>query len=166
VQNGKALIAVLVAGLVVGGGAVYFAGGGIWGSAKTVTTTSTIGSTGSSTQVSGIDLQAALNNTVAPNLAVTSYSFGKGTLTAWILNNGTEPYMITPHVPFLNDSTDNIASIISLDSKVVHVGDYYYVPPGSTIIVSLNGDTFATGQTGILSIYGDHWQFVYGTQKD
>lgn len=134
------------------------------GSARTVTTT--VGTTVTNTQGSGIDLQAAFNNTVAPDLAVTSYSFGKGTLTVWILNNGTQPYVITPHVPFLNGSTDSIASIISLDSKVVHVGDYYYVPPGSSIIVSLNGATFMIGQTGILSIYGDHWSFVYGTQKD
>lgn len=74
--------------------------------------------------------------------------------------------MITPHVPFLNGSTDSVASVFSLDPNVVHVGAYLYVPPGSTIIVSLNGETFLTGQTGVLTIYGDHRSFVYGTRKD
>lgn len=166
-KSGTALIAVLVVGLAIGGGAGYFGGGFTAGGARTTTTTATFTSTlvGSST-ASAIDLQAALNNTVAPDLVVTSYSFGKGTLTAWVLNNGTEPFVITAHVPFLNGTTDSVATVISLDPNVVHVGSYLYVPPGSTIIVSLDAESYMMGQTGILTIYGDHWAFVYGTQKD
>ncbi len=169
-KSGAVLLAVLIIGLAAGGGAVYLGGGLSNGGVKTVTTTATVLSThvGSSTTSSAatLDLQAALNNTSAPDLVVTSYSFGKGTLTAWVLNNGTEPFVITQHVPFLNDTTNTIASVISLNSNVVHMGSYLYVPPGSTIIVSLNAGSYLTGQKGILTIYGDHWTFVYGTQKD
>lgn len=169
-KGGAALVAVLIVGLAVGGGAGYLGGGLSSGGVKTTATTTTVISTviGSSTtsSASGIDLQAALNNTLAPNLVVTSYSFGKGTLTAWVLNNGSEPFAITAHVPFLNGTTDSVASVISLDQNVVHVGSYLYVPPGSTIIVSVDAGSYMMGQTGVLTIYGDHWSFVYGTQKD
>ena len=160
---------VIVLCLAIGGGVGYLAGGPAAGGASTVTATETVTTTAAATTpgtAPGIDLQAALNNTVAPDLAITSYSFGKGTLTAWVMNNGTEPFVITPHVPFLNGSTDSIASVISLDSGVVHVGSYLYVPPGSTVIVSLDAGSYLPGQKGVLTIYGDQWTFVYGTQKD
>jgi hypothetical protein len=163
-----ALITVLIVGLAIGGSAGYFGGRQVGGE-STVTTTVTVVSTSvgsTTTSASGVDLQAALNNTVAPDLVVTSYSFGKGTLTAWVLNNDTKAFVITPHVPFLNGSTDSVASVISLDQKVVRVGSYLYVPPGSTIIVSVDAGTYLPGQRGVLTIYGDHWTFVYGTQKD
>lgn len=166
------LAAVLVVGLILGAGAGYLAGR--QGGATTTTVTSattvfsmvTLSATLSTTTASGVNLQAALNNTVYPDLAITSYSFGKGTLTAWVLNNGSEPFVITTHVPFLNGSTDSVASVISLQQSVVHIGSYLYVPPGSTIIVSLDAGSYLPGQTGVLTIYGDHWAFVYGTQKD
>ncbi len=127
---------------------------------------STVSSTTSTNQAAGVDLRAALNNTVAPDLAVTSYSFGKGTLTAFMLNNGTEPLVITAHVPFLNGSTDSIANVFSLDPKAVRIGSYLYVPAGSTFVVSVDAESYLSGQKGVLSIYGDQWTFVYGTQKD
>ena len=167
-NSGAVLATVFIVGLVVGGGAVYFMERPASGVTTTMTTTTTVTTTGTSTPgaMHGIDLQAALNNTVAPNLVVTSYSFGKGTLTVWLTNNGTEPFVITPHVPFLNGSTDSIATVISLDTAVVHVGSYLYVPHNSTIIVGLDAGSYLTGQKGVLTIYGDQWTFVYGTQKD
>ena len=130
------------------------------------TTTSTALSQATSSVASKIDLQSALNNTIKPDLAITSYSFGKSTLTVWVLNNGTEPLVITPHVPFLNDSTDAVSSVISLDATVVRLGSYLYVPPGGTIIVTLDAPSFfKVGQIGVLTIYGDSWTFAYGTQK-
>ena len=169
-MRGGLLLAVgLVVGLVVGGGVGYL-GVQSGGPAKTVTSTTamTVLSTviGHTTGGAQVDLQAALNNTVKPQLAVTSYSFGKGTLTVWIKNNGTEPFAITSHVPFLNGSTDTVASVISLDSNVAHIGSYLYVPPGSSIIVAVNAPGFyKIGQIGVLTIYGDSWDFPYGTSK-
>lgn len=167
VKGGPALIAVLIVGLSLGAGVGYLGGG--LGGAGVRTTTITVLSTmvgSSTTSGSQIDLQAALNNTMAPNLAITSYSFGKGTLTAWVLNNGTEPFVITDHVPFLNGTTDKVATVISLDPNVVRVGSYLYVPPKSTVIVSLDAGSYLPGQVGVLTVYGDHWSFIYGTQKD
>lgn len=77
----KALVSVLVAGLVLRGGAAYLAGGMLGSPAKTLTTTVAATSSGTNTSVSGVDFQTALDNTVAPDRGVTSYSFGKGTLT-------------------------------------------------------------------------------------
>ncbi len=168
-NTAAALAVMLVMGLAVGGGAVYFAGRLAPSATSTVTAATTVTTTAAMSTLGTtpkIDLQAALNNTVAPDLVVTSYSFGKGTLTVWVTNNGTEPFVITPHVPFLNGSTDNIATVISLDSSVFHVGSYLYVPPSSTIIVSLDAGSYLPGQKGVLTIYGDQWTFVYGTQKD
>ncbi len=166
-NSASAIIAGLVVGLVIGAGAVYVIA---WSgqtasstSTSTVTVTTTVSATGG---VSADEFRVALNNTVAPKLVVTSYSFGKGTLTAWVENNGTEPFVITPHVPFLNGSTDSIATVISLDSSVVHLGSYLYVPPGSTIIVGVDAESYLPGDKGVLTIYGDSWTFVYGTQKD
>lgn len=171
-MKGGLLLAVgLVVGLAVGGGVGYLGGGQYGGSAKTVTSTTAITvlstATGPTTGAGGqVDLQAALNNTVKPQLTVTSYSFGKGTLTVWFKNNGTEPFAITSHVPFLNGTTDTVASLISLDSNVVHIGSYLYVPPGSTFIVGVDGAGFyKIGQIGVLTIYGDSWNFAYGTSQ-
>ncbi len=163
-MKGGLLLAVgLVIGLAVGGGVGYLGGGQYGGAAKTVTSTTAVTTSGAGGQ---IDLQAALNNTVKPELAVTSYSFGKGTLTVWFKNNGTEPLAITSHVPFLNGTTDTVASVISLDPNVVHIGSYLYVPPGSTFIVGVNGESFyKIGQIGVLTIYGDSWNFPYGTSQ-
>ncbi len=163
-NSAAVLVVMLVVGLAIGGGAVYLASPASRVS-STVTATTTLTTT-AGTSAPGIDLQAALNNTVAPDLVVTSYSFGKGTLTVWLTNNGTEPFVITPHVPFLNGSTDSIATVISLDSTVIHIGGYLYVPPNSTIIVSVDAGSYLPGQKGVLTIYGDQWTFVYGTQKD
>jgi len=171
-KGGLLLAIALIVGMAVGGAAGY------WGAERFADITSTITNTTTSTVISTvvsqttttgatqIDLQAALNNTVKPDLLITSYSFGKSTLTVWVLNNGTEPFVITPHVPLLNDSTDAVSSVISLDADVVHLGSYLYVPPGGTIIVTLDAPTFyMVGQIGVLAIYGDSWTFAYGTQK-
>ncbi len=169
-KGGLFLAVGLIVGLVVGGGVGYLGAGQSGGPAKTVTSTTaiTLLSTviGQTTSGAGapINLQAALNNTIKPQLAVTSYSFGKSTLTVWVKNNGTEPFAITSHVPLLNDSTDAVASVISLDSKVVHIGSYLYVPPGSTIIITVDAASFyKIGQIGVLTIYGDSWTFPYGS---
>ena len=166
-NTAAAMVAILLIGLVVGSGVVYLTkpNGGVTTVAATVIVTSTLTASAPG-GVSANDFKAALNNTVAPDLVVTSYSFGKGTLTVWVLNNGTEPFVITAHVPLLNGSTDSIASVISLDSSVVHVGSYLYVPPGGTLIVSVDAGSYLPGQKGVLTIYGDSWTFVYGTQKD
>ncbi len=170
-KPGAVLFAAIAMSLIVGAGAGYFGGRLSTGGATTVTNTSvsTIVSTVTTSatgQTTGVDFQAALNNTVAPDLAVTSYSFGKGTLTAFMLNNGTEPFVITAHVPLLNGTTDTISKVISLDPKVVHFGSYLYIPAGSTFIVSVDAQSYIQGQKGVLTIYGDSWTFVYGTQKD
>lgn len=167
-KTGGTLLAAVAVSLVIGAGAGYFGATLSAGGTTTVTNTSvsTVVSTSTTGKMPGVDLQAALSNTVAPDLAVTSYSFGKGTLTAFMLNNGTEPFVITPHVPFLNGSTDAIANVISLDPKVVRVGSYLYVPAGSTFIVSVDAESYIQGQKGVLTIYHDQWTFVYGTQKD
>ncbi len=168
-NTAAALAVMLVVGLAVGGGAVYLAGRPAASAVSTVTATTTVTTTvvtSTSSTTSGIDLQAALNNTLHPDLVATSYSFGKGTLTVWLLNNGSEPFVITPHVPLLNGSTDSIATVISLEPTVVHVGSYLYVPPNGTIIVGLDAGSYLPGEKGVLTIYGDQWTFVYGTQKD
>lgn len=157
--------AILLVGLVVGAGLGY----GVFalGPGKTTTIETTLTTT--ATTIPGgqnIDLQAALNNTAKPDLVVTSYSFGKGVLTAWVLNNGSQPYVINSHVPLLNGTTDSVSSVISTDPHVVRFGDFFYVPPGGTVIVTLDAPTYLTGQTGVMQIYGDSWPFVYGTQKD
>ncbi len=162
------LAAAVIAGLVVGGGIGFLAGTPGQGRMSTVTTTFTTTATSGATSslASGVDLAAALNNTVSPPLSVTSYSFGKGTLTVWVMNNGSEPVVITVHVPLLNGTTDSVSSLISLDSNVLHIGAYLYVPPNGTFIVSLDAGSYLPGQRGVLSIYGDQWTFIYGTQKD
>lgn len=161
------LVAVLVVGLVAGAAIGYGVFASSPGRPNVVTTTITVATTSTATATSsGINLQAALNNTSKPKLAVTSYSFGKGVLTAWVLNNGSQPYVIGSRVPLLNGSTDSIASVISTDSTVTKIGNYFYVPPGGTVIVTVDASKFLTGQTGVLSIYGDSWAFLYGTSKD
>lgn len=165
VPEAAGTVAILLVGLVAGAALGY----GIFtlGPGKTATIETTLTTT--ATTVPGgqsLDLQAALNNTAKPDLAVTSYSFGKGVLTAWVLNNGSQPYVINSHVPLLNGTTDSVSSVISTDPHVVRIGDYFYVPPGGTVIVTLDAPTFLTGQTGVMKIYGDSWSFVYGTQKD
>lgn len=165
--NTAGLVAILVVGLVAGAAIGYGVFVSSPGKSSTVTTTTTFATTVTATaRSSGINLQAALNNTSKPNLAVTSYSFGKGVLTAWVLNNGSEPYVIGSRVPLLNGSTDSISSVISTDTTVTKIGNYFYVPPGGTVIVTVDAAKFLTGQTGVLSIYGDSWAFLYGTSKD
>ncbi len=146
---------------------MYLIGGSTGTVGSTITSTVTVATTAPANgEVSAYEFRVALNNTIAPDLVVTSYSFGKGTLTAWIENNGTEPFVITSHVPLLNGTTDSIASVISLDSSVVRVGSYLYVPPRSTIIVGVDAESYLPGDRGVLTIYGDSWTFIYGTQKD
>jgi len=160
-------IILLVFGVVVGAGGVYFTS-----HSGTVTITYTQTQTAAPTSSSGAQgltlaqLEAGLNDSGKATLSIASYEFGKGSLDMWVLNNGTTPVVLAPQMVIYNGTWVSNTYFTILDNRIVQLGLYAYVPSGSQIIIQLSPNPPPiTPSNAIVQILGNTFTFAYGTSK-
>jgi hypothetical protein len=178
------LVAMLVLGLVIGAtGALFY---GAQTARASITTTTevqaiTIVSTmtqtptlsnASSSKTSGnvltlAMLQTALKNSENATLGLQSYEFGKGSLDAWVTNNGTLPIVLAPQLVIYNGTYQSDTFFTILDPHVIQYGTYAYLPPGSEIIIQVvPNPPPLTPSSATLQVFNNTFAFKYGTSKD
>src|SRR5579862_7378974 len=130
---------------------------------------STTSSSSSSLSTSGLSLaqlEAALENTTNVNLAITSYNFGKGSLSMWITNNGSSAIVLTPHDIIYNGTFVSNTFFATPYANILKFGSFVYMQPGAQIIAELTPPvTPLTGQNATIQILNEMYTFRYGTSK-
>jgi len=178
------LAGLLVIGLVVGAAIGYYSSGmtrpsmtvtSVSTFAVTTTVMSTVAvqsstsqgtSSASQSNLSAAQIEAALLAASNATLWASSYDYGKGTLDAWIQNNASSAIILTPSECLLNGTLQKITFFTVLDPKVIHFGVYYYLPPGSQVIVQIVPNQPALGgRNSTLTIFTNTFTFTYGTSK-